>query len=201
MAQPDMFSEVALINVGKSGGSELNFYTICDSVDFKIGQKDVDFTATMAGGRLANFKPMEPTEITLKLYPVELGTDTANAALASGTGCFDMFCSGTTDATQPLDYTVDRDRSKFRVTMLLTDDTTVTSAVSDINLNQVGARLVAVNAFLVEATPSEFTPESGWVWTCRFKVAPFDKSGDGNISGQSSDGTATTTMKATWVAD
>ena len=198
MAQPDMFSEVALVNVAKSGGTELNYYTICDSVDFKIGQKDVDFISTLAGGRLSNFKPMEPTEVTLKLYPVEIGTDTANIALAKGAGVMDLFCANTTDATQPLDFTVDRGRTKYRVTFLLTDDTTITSAVSDINLNQVGARLIAKNGFLVEATPSEFTPESGWVWTCKFKFPPFDKDGTGNISGQSSDGTSTTTMAATW---
>ena len=142
MAQPDMFSEVALVNVAKSGGTELNYYTICDSVDFKIGQKDVDFISTLAGGRLSNFKPMEPTEVTLKLYPVEIGTDTANIALAKGAGVMDLFCANTTDATQPLDFTVDRGRTKYRVTFLLTDDTTITSAVSDININQVGARLI-----------------------------------------------------------
>jgi len=200
MAAPDMFSEVALVNVSKLDGDELNFYTICDSVDFKIGMKDVDFIATLAGGRLSNFKPMEPTEVTLKLYPVEVGSDSTSVSANTGTGCFDLFCSGTSDTTQPLDFSVDRNRTKYRVTFLLTDDTTVTSAVSAINLNQVGARLVAKNGFLVEATPSEFTPESGWVWTCRFKFPPFDKSGNANISGQSTDGTATMTMEQSYTS-
>ncbi|RLG13711.1 hypothetical protein DRN69_05140 [Candidatus Pacearchaeota archaeon] len=190
----DIFSEVALVSVSKQSGTEMDFYTICDSVDFKIGQKDVDFVATLAGGRLANFKPMEPTEVTLKLYPLEVGTDSGS----TGKGVFDLFCSGTSDSTQPLSFTVDRDHTKYRVTFLLTDDTTITSAVSDVGLNQIGARLIAKNGYLVEATPSEYTPESGWVWTARFKFSPFDKDGNGNITGQSTDGTATMTMTAAY---
>lgn len=192
----DMFSEVALVSIAKDAGSDIDFYTISDSVDFKIGQKDVDFIATLRGGRLANFKPMEATEVTLKLYPTEIGT----ASGAVGKGCFDLFCASTTDATQPLSFPVDRSRTKYRVTFLLTDDTTVTSATSAINLNQRGARLIASNGYLVEATPSEYTPESGWVWTCRFKFAPFNKGGTANITAQSSDGTATMTMTTAYVS-
>lgn len=198
MTQPDIFTEVGLVNISKQSGSEMNFYAICNSVDFKIGMKDVDFIATLKGGRLANFKPMEPTEITLKLYPVEVGTDTANVAANTGTGVFDLFCGSTSDTTQPLNYSVDRSRTKYRVTFLVTDDTTVTNAVSDINLNQTGYRLIAKNGYLVEATPDEFTPESGTVWTARFKFGPFDKDGNANITAQSTDGTATMTMDAAY---
>jgi hypothetical protein len=194
MAAPDMWSEVALVSIQKLSGNSVEFYTITDSVDFKIGQKDVDFVATLSGGRLANFKPMEPTEVTMKVYPNELGTSSG----LTGKGVFDLFCANTTDATQPLDFSVDRGRTKYRVTFLVTDDTTVTSATSLITINQCGARLIAKNGFLVEATPTEYTPESGWIWTVRFKFAPFGKDGTANISGQSTDGTATMTMSTVY---
>jgi hypothetical protein len=176
MANDNMYSEVALVSVSKLGGTERNFYTISDSIDFKIGMKDVDFIANLAGGRLDNFKPMEPTEITMKLYPTEMG---------GANGVFDLFCSNTSDSSQPLSFTVDRGRTKFRVVFLVTDDTSITSAVTAIPIGKSGARLVAQNGYIVEATPQEMTPESGWTWNVRFKFPPFTKAGTGNITGSS----------------
>ena len=183
----EMWSETALVSISKIDGIEREFYTICDSVDFKVGMKDVDFIATLRGGRLSNFKPMEATEVTLKVYPTEVG----GTAAGNVNGCFDLFCSGTNDSTQPLSFTVDRDRSKFRVAFLVTNDTTVTSAAGAVASGSEGARLVAKNGYCVEATPTEYTPESGWVWTLRFKFPPFTKNGVGNITGESCDTTAT----------
>lgn len=182
MANDNMWSEVALVSISPIDGSERNYYTITDSVDFKIGMKDVDFKATLAGGRLDDFKPMEPTEVTMKLYPTEMG----------GTqGVFDFFTANTsgglTDTSQPLSFTVNRNRPKFRAVFLLTDDTTITSAVTAVSAGNAGARLIATNGYLVEATPQEFTPESGWTWNVRFKFPPFTKAGAGNITGDSTD--------------
>jgi hypothetical protein len=176
MANDNMWSEVALVSVSKLGGTDREFYTISDSVDFKIGMKDVDFIANLAGGRLDNFKPMEPTEVAMKLYPTEMG---------GSNGVFDLFCANTSDSSQPLSFTVDRGRTKYRCVFLVTDDTTITTAAAAVPIGSAGARLVAKNGYLVEATPQEFTPESGWVWNVRFKFPPFNKTGTGNITGSS----------------
>jgi hypothetical protein len=171
-----MYSEVALVSVSKLDGTERDFYTISDSIDFKIGTKDVDFIPNLAGGRLDNFKPMEPTEVSMKIYPTEMGGDN---------GVFDLFCANTSDSAQPLSFTVDRGRTKYRCVFLVTDDTSITSAVDAVEVGNAGARLVAQNGYLVEATPQEYTPESGWSWNVRFKFPPFNKTGTGNITGSS----------------
>ena len=191
MANDNMWSEVALVSVCPLDGTERNFYTLTDSVDFKVGMKDVDFKPTLAGGRLDDFKPMEATEVTMKLYPTEMG----------GTnGVFDLFCANTSDTTQPLSYTVDRDRTKYRCTFLLTDDTSITSAVSAVPVGNAGARLVAQNGYMVEATPQEFTPESGWTWNVRFKFPPFTKAGAGNITGSSTNDDAELTATGAYTS-
>lgn len=179
MANDNMWSEVALVSVSPINGSEREFYTITDSIDFKIGAKDVDFKPNLAGGRLDNFQPMEETEITMKVYPTEMG---------GSNGVFDFFCANTSDTTEPLSFTIDRDRTKYRVVFLVTEDTSISSAVSAVSSN-AAARLTATNGYLVEATPEEFTPDSGWSWNVRFKFPPFTKSGAGNVTGESTDGT------------
>ena len=191
MANDNMWSEVALVSVSPKDGSERDFYTITDSVDFKIGMKDVDFKPTLAGGRLDDFKPMEATEVTMKLYPTEMG---------GANGIFDFFCANTSDTTQPLSFTVDRGRTKYRVVFLLTDDTTIASAVTAVTTGNAGARLIANNGYLVEATPQEFTPESGWTWNVRFKFPPFTKAGAGNITGSSTNDDAELTATGAYTS-
>ncbi|MFW6377131.1 MAG: hypothetical protein ACOCZ5_00660 [bacterium] len=178
MARNNMWSEVALVSVSPIDGDEREFYTITDSIDFKIGAKDVDFKPNLAGGRLDNFQPMEETEITMKVYPTEMG---------GSNGVFDFFCANTSDTTDPLSFTIDRGRTKYRVVFLVTEDTSVSSAVSEVS-SSPAARLTAENGYLVEATPEEFTPDSGWSWNVRFKFPPFQKDGTGNITGESTNG-------------
>lgn len=182
MANDNMYSEVALVSVSALDGSEREFYTLTESVDFKVGAKDVDFKPMLAGGRLDEYKPMEPTEVTMKIYPTEIG---------GSNGVFDLYCANSSDTVQPLSFTVDRGRTKYRVVFLVTDGTSITSAVSAVDSSDAGARLTAKNGYLVEATPQEFTPDAGWSWNVRFKFPPFAKDGSSNITGESTDGTAT----------
>lgn len=181
MANDNMWSEVALVSISPIDGSEREFYTITDSVEFNIGAKDVDFKPNLAGGRLDDFQPMEETEVTMKVYPTEMG---------GANGIFDLYNTNTSDTTQPLSFTIDRSRKKYRCVFLLAEDTSVTSAVSEITTG-AAARLTAKNGYLVEATPEEFTPDSGWTWNVRFKFPPFTKNGTGNVTGESTDGTIT----------
>ncbi len=193
MSAPDTWSETALVSISKASDSELDFYSITDTIDINFGEKNFDVVSTMKGGRLVKFNPQDPTEITLELYPVEAGTDTGSA----GKGVFDILWPGIkNDTSQPISVSSSRVRQKLRLSILWTDDTTVTSAISAINLNQTGLRVIVQNAFCTSANLS-YTDKVAKV-TATFKAPPFDKSGNANITIQSTDGTATMTMGTTW---
>ncbi len=197
MSAPDTWSETALLSISKANSFETEFYTLTDSVDIKIGDKEFDVHATMRGGRLVSFTPQEPMEITFDAYPVEAGSSLATAG--AGKGFFDLLFGGiNTDTTQPIGISSSRTREQHRVTLLWTDDTTVTTACAAINLNQTGLRIIAKKGYCVSVDPTFNTSDQPFKVTVKYKFPPFDKSGNPNIHIQSTDGTATMTMLATF---
>lgn len=189
----DTWSETALLSISKASGTEVQFYTLTETVDVDIGEKGFDVISTLAGGRLVKFTPQEPTTITLEAYPVEAGTDTGT----TGKGFVDLLWGGIlSDTSQPISISSDRTREAHRVTILWTDDTTITTAEAAVNLNQTGLRIIAKNGYCTSVKPS-FT-DGVLKFTITYKFPPFDKSGNGNVEIQSTDGTATMTMSSTW---
>ena len=104
----------------------------------------------------------------------------------------------TADTTQPLAISFDRTRKNVRTVLLWTDDTTVTSALSAINLNQIGYRIDAKNGHVISCKPS-FT-DGILKHTIIVKFAPFDKDGNSNVTIYSTDGTATSTVSPTYTS-
>lgn len=197
MTAPDTWSELSLISISKKNTFETEFYSLTDSVDIKMGDKDFDVRATMKGGRLVNFTPQEPMEITFDAYPVEAGSSATVAG--AGKGFFDLLFGGiNNDTAQPIIVSSSRTREPHRVTLLWTDDTTVATATAAINLNQTGLRIIARNAYCVSVDPTFNTSDQPFKVTVKYKIPPFDKNGNSNIKVQSTDGTATMTMKETW---
>jgi hypothetical protein len=189
----ETWSEVALVSLSKLSGTNVEFYSITNSIELTVGDKDVNFMPMLNGGRLADFKPQGDIEGTMEVYAVEAGTDSGSTAK----GVFDLL--GTTDATQPVSFSNSRTRDKYRVTVLFTDDTTVTSAVSDINLNQTGLRFIIKGAYITSVTPSgAMTPNDPLKFQVKFKAGAFDKDGTSNLEVQSTDGTATMTMTSAY---
>lgn len=190
----DTWSETALVSVSKASDAEVDFYTETETADINIGDKPFDVIANLAGGRLVKFNPQDPTEITLEMYNVEAGSASTGGA---GGGVFDLFGAGiASDSAQPLILDFSRTREKHRITILWTDDTTITTAIAAINLNQNGMRVIALNAYLMSAKLA-FTDGVLKV-TATWKIPPFNKAGTSNVQITSTDGTATLTMNATW---
>ena len=189
----DTWSETALVSISKASDTEVEFYTITETIDIDMGNKDFDVIANLAGGRLVKFNPEEPTTITLEAYPVEAGTDTG----AAGKGFFDLLWGGIkSDITQPLSLSGSRTREPHRMTLLWTDDTSVTTASASINLGQSGLRIIAKNGYCTSVKPS-FTDKI-LKYTVTYKFPPYDKDGTANVEVQSTDATATMTMTTNW---
>jgi len=184
MAKVDSWSEIGLVSITAQSGTAVEFKTLTETVDIDIGDKEFDAMPMISGGRVVKFNPQEPTEITLEAYPVEAGTDTG----AVGKGFFDLL--NTADATQPVSISVDHTRTKYRMSLLWTDQTS--PATAEVALTTSGAdsglRILCADGFFTSAKPS-FT-DGILKWTVKYKVPAFDKSAVANVKIESTDGTA-----------
>lgn len=187
----DTWSETALVAITVQAGADIAFHTLTETVDIDIGAKDFDVIATLAGGRLVKFTPQEPTTITLEAYPVEAGTDSGS----TGKGFFDLM--NTQDTSQPVVIEVDRVRTKYRLAIMWTDDSSITDAAAQVVAGPAGndaLRVVGADGFFTSVKPS-FT-DGVLKFTVMYKVPPFDKSGTANIKIESVTGATTATMTA-----
>jgi hypothetical protein len=191
MASPDVWSEVGLVTISAQSGTDAAFQCLTETVDIDIGDKDFDLINTIGGCRLVKFTPQEPTTITLEAYPVQAGT-AGLATAATGTGFFDLVT--TVDNTQPLVYTVDKTRTKYRIAIMWTDATSVTAAGQVISPTNFALRVVAADGYFTSVKPS-FT-DGLLKFTVVYKVPPFDLSGTGNVKVESVGGAATATLTA-----
>lgn len=114
------YSEVCLVGITKKGGSETQFASLIelDSISPQSGDKGISTKKMANGGRVVSKSGMDDTEITLKLYEIEIGT--ANSLV--------QLFNGTTDATAPLSSTNTAVMNLFRVAFLWTDDTAAATA-------------------------------------------------------------------------
>ena len=193
MSAPDTWSEVALIAIAASGGTEVAYQAITETVDIYIGDKDFDVINTLAGGRLIKFTPQEPTSITLEAYPVEAGT-VGLATAATGTGFFDLVTTVDNTATNGLIYPVDRQRTKYRIAIMWTDASNITAAGQVVAPTNYALRVVAADGYFTSVKPS-FT-DGLLKFTVTYKVPAFDKSGNACVAIMSVGGSATATMTA-----
>jgi len=195
MAQLDgAWSETALVAISGQSGTDVQFACITETIDVDIGDKDFDAIATLCGGRLVKFTPQETTTITFEAYPVQAGTEDMIAA-TTGTGFFDLM--NTLDTSNPLAYSVDRTRTKYRVAIMWTDSST-TDATAEITATDSALRIVAADGYFTSVKPS-FT-DGVLKFTITYKVVPFDSSGSANVKMESVAGADTLPALASYTS-
>lgn len=184
MAFPESWSEVALVSIARSGAADFTFAPIVETIDIDEGDNDVEFIATVRGGRIAKQIPKAETTITFEAYPVGTGSTQLSDGLAH------FFQGDISDSSEPISITNLRGRKidgsttsnirfQFRVAILFTDDTAATLASGATAASTNSYRYSAINCYLVGYKQS-FTDGILKV-TMTFKVAAFNKSGTGNI--------------------
>jgi len=192
MANNDTWSETALIAIAAQAGTDVKFASITETVDIDFGDKDFDVIATLAGGRLVKFNPQEPTSITLEAYPLDAGT-TGFSTATTGAGFYDLM--STLDTAQPLVYSNDHNRNKYRIAILWTDSTSITDATAQVVTPTNSAmRIVASDGYFTSVKPS-YT-DGVLKFTVVYKVPPFDKNGSANVKVESVSGATTATLTA-----
>jgi hypothetical protein len=176
----DAWMEVAYLSISIVGGSDLQFAAITETLDFDLGEKDIEGIATLKGGRLKKWMFEGDKTITIEAYPLTAGTSSGT----DGKGFFDLM--HTVDATAPIRIINDRNRVNCRLLVLWTNDPSVTTAQSATAENYSAQRIGLAEGNITSVKPS-FT-EGILKYTITFKCTAFDKSGDGNTMIESCEG-------------
>jgi len=72
MAQ-DAWMETCLIGISPIGEQEVQFAGIVETMDFDIGEKDIEGKPLVNGGRITKWLSEGDSEVTLEAYPLEAG--------------------------------------------------------------------------------------------------------------------------------
>lgn len=180
-AVDDSWMETCLIGISKAGGSDIQFAALTETVDFDIGEKDIEGIPLVNGGRVTKWSPEGDSTITFEAYPLEAGTDTGTTAK----GFFDLMHS--VDASVPIRIVNDRNRDQYRVLVIWTNDSTVTTAQSITTNTYSALRIGMADGHFTSVKPS-FT-DGILKFTVMFKTAAFDKAAAANVMMESCAGT------------
>lgn len=180
-ATNDAWMEVCLIAISKVGGSDIQFAGLTETVDFDIGEKDIEGVPLVNGGRVTKWNPEGDSTITFEAYPLQAGTDTGTA----GKGFFDLMHA--VDASVPIRVTNTRARDKYRVLVLWTNDPTVTTAQAITTNTYSALRIGMAEGYFTSVKPS-FT-DGTLKFTVVYKTVPYDKAAASNVMMESCAGT------------
>jgi len=180
------WQETFLVEITQPGNTlgNNNAEGITETIDVSGGEKDFEPIVVGNGGRLEKLTPETATEITLECYPLNVGS--ADISAASDTlGFFDLLHAE--DATFPLKIAGTRARTRVRVAIMWTDDTTAGDASDALAATaNFGFRITIADAFITKVMTS-FT-DGILKETITFKVTPFDSAGVSNIQRESANG-------------
>jgi len=185
-SQLGAWSEEAFVTITKyaaGGGTDYDFKSITETMDFDIGDKGIEQFPTVGGGRIIKKVPQELSTITLELYPI--GNDPA--AL---TGLGQYFTGSTVDTTSPKVSSVSRLRGFFRIAVLWTEDTTPTNAAAQVAFSNKAYRFICAHAYFT-GYKQEFK-DGILKATAQFQFPSFNKNGIAMYQDQEGAGTLTT---------
>ncbi len=188
---PNARTETFLITIKKnlSASTAIEFPATVTTYDITGGDKDFTQIANGKGGRIKKFEFQTPYEVALEAYSLEAGTLSGGAV---GTGFADLLAS--TDAAQPLSIVADHNRDEY---LLAIAHTTNTSATSAIAVSVDGDRIerdIFKNGHFISYVSS--MTDGIRKHTIKYKVTPFDKDANSNITQDSSDGTSANVVPA-----
>jgi len=181
IAVDDAWQEKCLIAISVQAGSDVTFHGITETVDFDIGEKDIEGVPILNGGRVCKWTPEGDSSVTLEAYPMAVGTDTGT----TGEGFFDLLHSA--DTGDVLGILNTRDRNKYRILVMWTNDASVTTAQSATTDTHSAVRFGFADGHFTSVKPS-FT-DGILKYTVTFKCPAFDKAGVANVKFESCEGT------------
>lgn len=182
---PDAFTETFLITIklDLSGSTAIEFPATVTTYDITGGDKDFTQIANGKGGRIKKFEFQTPYEVALEAYSLESGTVSG----AVGTGFADLLA--TVDTSQPISISADHKRNQYLLAIAHTTSGSATSAIAASATGERIERDIFKNGHFISYVSS--MTDGIRKHTIKYKVTPFDKSGNSNIIQDSSDGSDT----------
>ena len=178
--QEDAWMEKCFIAICPIGGTEKSYHGLTETVDIDPGEKGIEGIPLVNGGRIRRWSPQTDGEITFEAYPIFAGTDSGS----TGKGFFDLMHAA--DASTPIRIPNDFNRTKHRIAILWTNDTTVSSATTSTTNTYSGFRFVCADA-IITSVKASFT-DGVLKFTITAKWTAFDKNASANAIYESCEG-------------
>lgn len=186
----DAWQRQCLIEV-TDGTSTMAMHALTSTVDIGMGERELDMIPLLNLGQIPKHGAIGMTTLTFEGYAKQAGS----AATGTGVGFWDIFANKpVTDASQPLDVDISNTLTRYRVSVMWTDDPAATTAGGSTAVSTSAKRFVMAECFAVSCV-QDFT--DGIVkTTISFKGVAFDKTGDPNIKMESGAATAMVALGA-----
>ena len=166
LAVDDAWQQTCLIAISALDGSDVQFAGLTETVKMDFGDKDTEGKPLCNGGRVTKFNAEGDATISFEAYPMEAG---------NGKGFYDLLHETTGAAPQRIIN--NRIRTKYRILLLWTNQTSVTTAEQVITDTYSGIRVGLAGAYF---TKHDMDFSDGELkFTVEAKAAAFDKSGNG----------------------
>jgi len=176
------WQEFCLIGIQEKGGTEVQFASITEDITaMDWGEKDIESSPLVNGGRIIKRRPMGDEGITFRIYPLDAGLD--------GNGMIQFFHpQATDDTTQPIAVSNSHKRKLFRIVLLWSSQLPEgpTEASTPPDSGEEAYRVQIFNAYMTSYKPS--FDDKILSAEVTFKWAPFDKYGNPNKTEESTDG-------------
>lgn len=180
------WQERAFVTISEKGASsDIDFHGFMSEMSWSGGSKGVEGQPMMNGGRLTQYESQEDFEFSATLYITGVSPDEASGISAFFHGSDDQLDG----ETGQYEYEATLSRSDFRIAVLFTDDSNVTSAVDEVAAGQSAYRWICTGAKLTDYEPS-FDDQTLTV-EVTFTIPPFDTGGAAQVREQELTSSAT----------
>lgn len=184
------WQERAFVTITQKGESDVDFHGLISEMSWSGGSKDVEGQPLMNGGRLTQYSSQEDFEFSATLYI--FGVD-AN----EGSGIADYF-HGSDDQLDSdaghFEYETTLNRSDFRVAVMFTDDSDVSSATDEVKSGNQAYRWYCTGAKLTEYEQN--FDDMVLQVEVTFVIPPFDEEGSSQVFEQEITSSASNPLEA-----
>lgn len=190
----DAWQRDCLIEVS-DGTTVVDIEASTETVDIDMGERDIDKIDLLNLGQIPKFGSVGITTVTFEGYVQQAGTSSSKAA----TGFFDMFASNPAiDASGELDVDMSNTLTRYRVTILWTNDADATGAEEEIDSGDKALRFAMADCFCTSCKTG-YT-DGVLKQTLTFKGTAFNKSAAARIKMESCTASETLTSMGNYTA-
>lgn len=171
------------------GTSTMAMEAMTETVDIDTGERDLDNIGVLNLGQIPKHGIIGITTVTFEGYARQSGSP----ATGTGTGFWDIFANKpVVDASQPLSIALSNTLTRYRVSILWTDDAAATTGGGATATSTNGRRFVIGDCFCVSC--KEDYTDGILKETLSFKGIAFNTAGTSNIKMESGLATVITAL-------